>query len=155
LLLWQGVSVVRVYLSFLAYFNEVIGGPDGGARYVVDSNLDWGQDLRRLGTFVEAQRIDAIAVDYFGTSVPQYELGERFIPWRSALGPYPGWLAVSATTLHLAQGQWDPALRQKPEEAYAWLRGQSPTAKIGYSIWVFDLRPSRGAFPAPPTPQAP
>jgi hypothetical protein len=54
LLLWQGVSVVRVYLSFLAYFNKVIGGPDGGARYVVDSNLDWGQDLRRLGTFVEA-----------------------------------------------------------------------------------------------------
>jgi len=48
------VSVVRVYLSFLAYFNKVIGGPDGGARYVVDSNLDWGQDLRRLGTFVEA-----------------------------------------------------------------------------------------------------
>ena len=54
LLLWQGVSVVRVYPSFLAYFNEVIDGPDGGARYVVDSNLDWGQDLRRLGTFVEA-----------------------------------------------------------------------------------------------------
>ena len=94
-------------------------------------------------------------MNYFGTSVPQYELGERFIPWRSALGPYPGWLAVSATTLHLAQGQWDPAHRQKPEEAYAWLRGQSPTAKIGYSIWVFDLRPSRGAFPAPPTPRHP
>ena len=31
LLLWQGVSVVRVYPSFLAYFNEVVGGPDGGA----------------------------------------------------------------------------------------------------------------------------
>jgi hypothetical protein len=79
---------------------------------VVDSNLDCGQDLRRLGTFVEVQRIDAIAGDYFGTSSPQYELGERFIPWRSALRPYAGWLAVSATTLHIAQGRWDPALRQ-------------------------------------------
>jgi hypothetical protein len=117
------VSIVRVYRSFLAYFNGVIGGPDGGARYVVDSNLDWGQDLRRLGTFVEAQRIDEVAVDYFGTSVPQYEPGERFIPWWSALGPCPGWLAVSATALRLAQGQWDRALRQKPEEAYARLRG--------------------------------
>jgi hypothetical protein len=86
---------------------------------VVDSNLDCGQDLRRLGTFVEVQRIDAIAGDYFGTSSPQYELGERFIPWRSALRPYAGWLAVSATTLHIAQGRWDPALRQQPEEAYA------------------------------------
>jgi hypothetical protein len=101
--------------------------------------------LRWLGTFVEAQRIDAIAVDYFGTSVPRYELGEHFIPWQSALGPYPGWLAVSAPTLYLARGRCDPALEHKPENAYEWLRGKRPVAKSGYSIWVFDLRHRPGA----------
>jgi Dolichyl-phosphate-mannose-protein mannosyltransferase len=140
LVLWQAVSVVRVYPAFLAYFNEAIGGPAQGARYVVDSNLDWGQDLRRLRAFVEAHHIEQIAVDYFGGGSPAYELGPRSIPWWSAKGPYPGWLAVSATILQSAQGRWDPALGWQPEEAYAWLRGRTPVATIGYSIWVFDLR---------------
>ena len=89
LLLWLCVSVVRVFPSFLAYFNEAIGGPAKGGHFVVDSNLDWGQDLRRLRTFVDAAGIETIAVDYFGQSSPSYVLGEKYLPWRSALGPFP------------------------------------------------------------------
>jgi hypothetical protein len=140
LLAWQGVSVVRVYPAFLAYFNEVAGGPAAGAQYVVDSNLDWGQDLRRLRAFIEAQGIETIAVDYFGTSSPRYELGTAFVPWHSALGPYRGWLAVSASILYEARGRWDPALWHRAEDSYAWLQGKSPVTTIGYSIVVFDLR---------------
>lgn len=140
LLAWQVVSVLLVYPALLAYFNEAVGGPDGGANYVVDSNLDWGQDLGRLRQFVDAHQIQTIAVDYFGTSSLRYELGEKGIPWRSALGPYQGWLAVSANTLITAQGRWDPALGHPAEDAYAWLRGKEPVAKIGHSIYVYDLR---------------
>jgi 4-amino-4-deoxy-L-arabinose transferase-like glycosyltransferase len=143
ILIWQCVSVVRVYPSFLAYFNEAAGGPENGAHYVVDSNLDWGQDLRRLRAFVETQEIDKIAVNYFGTSLDRFELGERLIPWHSALGPYKGWLAVSATVLKLAHAWWDPALGHKAEDSYAWLQGKEPVAKIGYSIFVYDLRTGR------------
>jgi 4-amino-4-deoxy-L-arabinose transferase-like glycosyltransferase len=140
LLIWHCVSVVRVYPSFLAYFNEAAGGPENGAYYVVDSNLDWGQDLRRLRAFVEAQGIEKIAVNYFGTSHDRYELGERLMPWSSALGPPPGWLAVSATVLKVAQARWDPALGHRAEDSYRWLQGKEPVAKIGYSIFVYDLR---------------
>jgi 4-amino-4-deoxy-L-arabinose transferase-like glycosyltransferase len=143
LLVWQCVSVVRVYPSFLAYFNEAAGGPENGAHYVVDSNLDWGQDLRRLGAFVKTQGIEKIAVNYFGTSYDCYELGETLIPWRSALGPHEGWLAVSATVLKVAQARWDPALGHKAEDSYHWLQGKEPVAKIGYSIFVYDLRTIR------------
>ncbi len=143
LFVWQGVSVVRVYPAFLAYFNEAVGGPAGGAQYVVDSNLDWGQDVRRLRAFIDAQGLDSIAVDYFGTSSPRHELGAPFVPWGSALGPYPGWLAVSASILYEAQGRWDPALWHRAEDAYAWLQGKRPVTTIGYSIVVFDLRDSR------------
>jgi 4-amino-4-deoxy-L-arabinose transferase-like glycosyltransferase len=94
LLLWQCGSILHVYPAFLAYFNEAVGGPAGGGRYVGDSNLDWGQDLRRLRAFVDTQQIDRIAVAYFGGSSPSYELGRRYLPWNSALGPYKGWLAV-------------------------------------------------------------
>jgi len=143
LLVWQGVSVVRVYPAFLAYFNEAVGGPAGGAQYVVDSNLDWGQDVRRLRAFIDTHGLETIAVDYYGTSSPRHELGAPFVPWGSALGPYPGWLAVSATNLYEAQGRWDPALWHRAEDAYAWLQGKRPVTTIGYSIVVFDLRDSR------------
>jgi len=143
LLIWQCLSVVHVYPAFLAYFNEVGGGPGEGGRYVVDSNLDWGQDLRRLRRFVDTQGIDRIAVNCFGTSSERYELGEKLIPWRSAFGPSEGWLAVSATVLKVAQARWDPGLGHKIEDSYQWLEGQEPVAKIGYSIFVFDLRPKR------------
>jgi hypothetical protein len=143
LLIWQCLSVVLVYPSFLAYFNEAVGGPGEGGRYVVDSNLDWGQDLRRLRVFVETHGIDEIAVQYFGTSPERYELGEKLIPWRSAFGPYGGWLAVSATVLKVSQAQWDPALGHRIEDSYQWLAGKEPVAKVGYSIFVFDLRARR------------
>jgi hypothetical protein len=143
LLLWQCLSVVSVFPSFLAYFNEAIGGPGEGGHYVVDSNLDWGQDLQRLGAFVEAEGIEKIAVDYFGQSSPPYELGEKYVPWRSALGPYHGWLAVSATVLMVAQARWAPELGHRIEDSYQWLMDKEPVAKIGYSIFVFDLRAVR------------
>jgi 4-amino-4-deoxy-L-arabinose transferase-like glycosyltransferase len=143
LLTWQCVSVLRVYPAFLAYFNEAVGGPEGGANYVVDSNLDWGQDLRRLRAFVEAHRIEKIAVDYFGWASGRDALGERFISWRSALGPYQGWLAVSASILKRAQGRWDSTVKYQPDAAYEWLQGRAPVATIGYSIFVFDLRDIR------------
>ena len=144
LLLWQCGSVLHVYPAFLAYFNEAVGGPAGGMRYVGDSNLDWGQDLCRLRAFVDAHQIDKIAVDYFGSSSLRYELGQRYLPWQSALGPYKGWLAVSVTNWQIAQ-----TLRaSRPEHAYAWLQGKVPIARIGYSILVYDLRDLR--LPCPP-----
>jgi 4-amino-4-deoxy-L-arabinose transferase-like glycosyltransferase len=136
LILWQGGSVLHVYPAFLAYFNEAVGGPAGGVHYVGDSNLDWGQDLRRLRAFVDAQQIDRIAVAYFGGSSPPYELGRRYLPWRSAWGPYRGWLAISVTSWQIARALW----ASQPDDAFEWLRGREPVARIGYSILVYDLR---------------
>ena len=33
---------------YLAYFNESVGGPANGYKHLVDSSLDWGQDLPEL-----------------------------------------------------------------------------------------------------------
>src|SRR5262249_30716094 len=64
LLLWQAASVLRVHPSYLAYFNELAGGPDGGWKYANDSNLDWGQDVKRLAQFAERENLPGIAVAY-------------------------------------------------------------------------------------------
>jgi hypothetical protein len=46
--IWLILSTCTVLPDPLAYFNEIAGGPRGGDRFLIDSNLDWGQDERRL-----------------------------------------------------------------------------------------------------------
>ncbi len=54
LILWLVVGTLIVYPDYLAYFNGLAGGPSGGHRYLTDSNLDWGQDLKRLAHYLKA-----------------------------------------------------------------------------------------------------
>ncbi|PIV42797.1 MAG: hypothetical protein COS26_01610, partial [Candidatus Nealsonbacteria bacterium CG02_land_8_20_14_3_00_40_11] len=101
LISWQAVSVISVFPHFLAYFNESVGGPESGYKYVVDSNLDWGQDLKGLKNWVEKNGIDTIYLDYFGGGDPQYYLGTKFSPWWGSRNPKElpkgSYLAVSAS----------------------------------------------------------
>jgi 4-amino-4-deoxy-L-arabinose transferase-like glycosyltransferase len=79
LLLWYCLASVSVSPHHLAYFNEIAGGPRGGANWLVDSNLDWGQDLKRLRVYVEENRIASLKLSYFGTADPSY-YGIQFEP---------------------------------------------------------------------------
>jgi hypothetical protein len=132
LLAFYVISSLTVYPHFIAYFNEFAGGPDGGYRYIVDSNLDWGQDLRRLKKFVEKNNIDKIKVDYFGGGDVKYYLGDRAELWHADNGPTTGWLAVSATFLQTSRAySW---------ASYEWLDEHEPVEKIGYSIFVYNIK---------------
>jgi 4-amino-4-deoxy-L-arabinose transferase-like glycosyltransferase len=132
LLAWQAVSVLRVHPSYLAYFNELAGGPDGGWRYVVDSNIDWGQDLRRLAKFTQAHGITEIHLDYFGTAQPAYYLGEKYRGLSSCDSARHGWVTVSV--------MWYQHSRERPECDYRrWLPMDKLVTKIGYSLFVFQL----------------
>jgi len=80
-------SSLNSYPYFLSYFNEIAGGSENGYKFVVDSNYDWGQDLKRLKKFVEEKKIAKIKVDYFGGGDVYYYLGDRwekFDPRRSS-----------------------------------------------------------------------
>ena len=103
LLAWYAISSLRVYPHFIAHFNELAGGADGGYKYVVDSNLDWGQDLRRLKKFVEENKINHIKVDYFGGGDVKYYFGDKAEVWHADNGPTTGWLAVSASFLQTSR----------------------------------------------------
>lgn len=46
LLVWYVWGTVRIAPHYLAYANEVIGGPKNLWKYVADSNVDWGQDRK-------------------------------------------------------------------------------------------------------------
>ncbi|MFA4998545.1 MAG: glycosyltransferase family 39 protein [Candidatus Paceibacterota bacterium] len=142
LLLWQAVSVISVYPSILSYFNETIGGPSNGYLYVVDSNLDWGQDLKRLTKWVEDNKIEKIYINYFGGGDPSYYLKEKYVPW-SGTSPASefqkgNYLAVSATLLQGGRGVPIKGFSQ-PVGHYLWLNNYQPIAIIGNSIFVYYI----------------
>lgn len=138
LLVWQFFSVVKTYPSFLAYFNELAGGPSGGHRYVVDSNLDWGQDLNRLATFVKQRGIQTIYLDYFGRGDIAGQLGGIAREYHVEDGPVKGWLAISETYLENERGQPGKNIVKEPNR-YAWLESFEPVATIGYSLVVYFI----------------
>ena len=142
LLSWQAVSVIAIYPHFLAYFNEIGGGPNQGYIYTVDSNLDWGQDLKRLKKWTDDQEIDKIYVDYFGGSYTEYYLKEKFVPWWGTRDPKElpkgSYLAVSATFLQGGRGIPVSCFNQD-SGYYRWLYQYEPVAKIGYSIFVYYI----------------
>ncbi len=146
ILAFGAFSVIKVYPSFLAYFNELIGGPANGYKYVCDSNLDWGQDLKRLAQWVEKNKIDKIYVDYFGGATSSYYLKEKFSSWwgtRSPkdLMPEGGYLAVSATFLQGGRGEPAPGFKEQTGY-YRWLDQFSLVTVIGHSIFVFYIPPN-------------
>jgi hypothetical protein len=69
-LLWLLAANLHIYPHYLSYFNELIGGPGNGHRYLVDSNIDWGQDLKRLAHYARAHPNEAVKLAYFGAADP-------------------------------------------------------------------------------------
>ena len=142
LAVWLVLSSLLIYPHYLAYFNELVGPPNG-YRVLVDSNLDWGQDLPGLRTWMEENNVETVYLSWFGIAPPeQYGVRYRFLPgWppfeQPALRvyhperPLPGVYAISATHL---QG----AILDDPD-TFAFFRSQQPIARIGYSIHIYQV----------------
>jgi Dolichyl-phosphate-mannose-protein mannosyltransferase len=132
LLTWQAITVLRIHPSYIAYFNEVAGGPDGGAEWATDSNLDWGQDLKRLVKFMDAHGIREVQLDYFGSAPAEVYLLGRYRPIGECSEPQPGWVAVSSLRY--------VGSRERVECDYRrWLTKERLVARVGYSIFVFRV----------------
>ena len=106
----------------------------------MDSNLDWGQDLKRLEEWRKENKIEKLALDYFGGGSPEYYL-KGFESWRSQKGmPLEGsYFAISATFLQGAHGKPAPGFVRIPEDSYEWLAGLTPIARAGDSIFIYQI----------------
>jgi hypothetical protein len=158
LMLWYGGSTVAAFPNYLSYFNEIIGGPTNADKYFSDSSVDWGQDLKRLKTYVtNHSEIKHIAVDYFGGGVPQYYFCQPkyddngrpvqsadgydcshsvFEQWHAENGVYTGqYIAVSETFLE--NDRYFAVVNN--QVGYGYLRALNPVAKVGNSIYVYKL----------------
>ena len=140
---WYLIASIMAYPHYLAYFNESVGGAKNGHNYVLDSNLDWGQDLKRLTQWVNDNNIDNIHVHYFGGADPKYYLGEKYWPWWGDRNPADikagQWLAVSATLLQEGRGKATAGF-DKITDYYLWLDKHNLITTIGHSIFVYQMK---------------
>ncbi|MFA6391432.1 MAG: glycosyltransferase family 39 protein [Patescibacteria group bacterium] len=132
LLSWYIVSTILIYPNFLAYFNESIGGPKNGSKYVTDSNIDWGQDVIKLKRYLDANNINEYYFTYFGSLWTSY-YGIPFQPVprltnQEELDKLDRIVAISISALYSNDG------------TYKALRSIEPDDRIGYSINIYDFR---------------
>jgi hypothetical protein len=149
--LWYLASSLSAFPHYIPYFNELAGGPIGGARYLADSNLDWGQDLKGLKRYMERQGIERVWLSYFGTANPDYHgiayepLPGSVFPARRAIAAsllatdrmpkVSGTIAISMTNL---QGVYLPFIGVN-RDYFAPYRDVAPIARIGDSILVYRV----------------
>ena len=151
MLIGYAFGTLRIYPHYLAYFNEFIGGPRNGYKYLADSFLDWGQDLKGLKIYLDENDIKKIKLAYFGSAdAGYYGIDYDYLPSVGLAPRVPGdkwWyelkkseelpplelaggrMAVSATLL---AGVFLPGY-------YSALRDFEPVDQIGYSILIYDL----------------
>ncbi|MBZ5583938.1 MAG: glycosyltransferase family 39 protein [Acidobacteriia bacterium] len=135
LMLWTAVSSWAAHPDYLAYFNEIAGrNPE---RILVDSDLDWGQDMGLLAKELKRRRVEYFHMRCMFTG-DDTKLG---LPFWDGLDPYrpvKGWVAVSFTMLKTYS--WVAAQeRGRTDNGFAWLERYQPVARVGRSILLYYI----------------
>lgn len=152
--LWQFAVVARTCPDFLSYFNVAAGGAENGYYYMVDSNLDWGQELPKLAEYARTRNLPTIKLAYFGAGSPSalgIDAEQCPLQYRDFELPRAeitaGTYVVSATYLqglYNGDAPWFdkfPKLRDNWElfrPLLARFRSRPPKDRIGHTLFVYE-----------------
>jgi hypothetical protein len=126
---------LSVWPDYLAFFNQLVGGPRNGYQYLVDSSLDWGQDLPGLHQWLEKNAPAAsgspVYLSYFGTGDPKfYGINALLLPGYFDVAPpqtFPlqqGVFCLSATMLQGVYSRFPPPWTPANETLYGQVRAE-------------------------------
>jgi hypothetical protein len=130
LILWMVLSSALAHPDYLSYFNELAGRhPE---RILVDSDLDWGQDMYRVAAKLKEVGATQVAVDPILVQNPQTLHDFPPLVPLNPDAPVPGWNAVSMTLLKERTGMFADYPRAKP-----WAEQLPPTIRVGrtWLLW--------------------
>lgn len=139
------LSSLRSFPDYLAYSNEVWGGPANTYRVLTDSNVDWGQGLKATKRYLDRHHITDCWLAYFGSADPDYyQIPCKLLPdvfavwWGKPVDVVPpvfeGTVLIGAT--QMAAVYWGP----EELNPYEQFLGLPPADSIGGSIQVFSGR---------------
>ncbi len=148
---WLIAGTLSIFPHYLSYFNELAGGPVAGYQHLVDSNLDWGQDLPALREWIDTYRPDDLHLGFFGAAYPErYGIRAKGVPGYplnayghevdgfTSYSLQPGQYAISATLLRIG-------LVFKQFNIYQAFQARAPIGRAGYSILIYDVSYPPGA----------
>lgn len=138
--------VLTLFLSlwthphYLAYFNQLAGGPDNGWKILADSNIDWGQDLQSLSDYLDQNDIALPNISWFGTATLEaYGIQGATIPVKENTlydSFYPDW--PSPGTYIISVTQLLGVYLDNPDR-FHWFQEREPQDKVGYSMFIYDV----------------
>jgi hypothetical protein len=123
LIAWQVSTLWIANPDYLPYFNEAVPHPE---RLLIDSGLDWGQDLRRLEWRLSELKVPHLSFAYLGTA----DLSREPLPPYKPLLPRQratGWIAITALA------------REHEPVGYAWLSDYKPVQRVGKTIDLYYI----------------
>ncbi len=141
--LWYAIGTAVVFPNEISFFNELVGGPDQGWRYLTTSNTDWLQGWKELQTWQKETGI------VFGYTGPEGYLGlsdygliydplppvagsdsSRLSPW---LFPRPGHYIVGSSILS--------GMNVADVDNFSWFRYREPDSVIAHSLYYYKVTP--------------
>lgn len=147
LVLFHVASSIRGFPNYLAYVNELWGGPEHAYRNLADSNVDWGQGLKAMRRYLDQQHIRDCWFAYYGSVAANsayYKIPCKPLPASVAhlvqmpMPVFPQFIdgPVFISASELSGTQWGSA----EANPYLPFRKIAPAAVIAGSILVFDGR---------------
>jgi 4-amino-4-deoxy-L-arabinose transferase-like glycosyltransferase len=144
LLIFQAVSTTRTYPAYLAYANELWGGPSQTYKYLSDSNVDWAQQLKSTRRYLEQRGVKDCWFVYFGEGVVDtryYGIPCKPLPTADSLWvdePAEAPPAIDGPVLISAGDLSGFEFGAGPLNPYEQFKNLRPTAVIDYGVFVFD-----------------
>ncbi|HVF61431.1 MAG TPA: glycosyltransferase family 39 protein [Thermoanaerobaculia bacterium] len=148
LLAFYPLAALRATPDTIDYFNPLAAGR--GDAFLLDSNLDWGQGLKRLAAWMERERVEKVGLAYFGHVDPAIYGIAWELPKQNG---GPEWTAVSANFLHgLPYATYDRGrIVPVPAGAFTWLAAYPERRYLGGGLFLVRTgrSPTRGTRSSP------
>jgi hypothetical protein len=143
---WYVAGTLYLFPNEMTYFNQLAGGAREGYRYLVDYTQDWGQSFKQLRSWLETNPGPRPKVAYFtrmhpgfyGMAIDPMSPADEADPLAAPFRPPAGRYVIGVTPLQGVVGP-DPMTLE-------WFRHVTPTAKVGETLFVYDVEPFGGRW---------
>ncbi len=150
------LSSLSCFPHSLAYFNEVVGGPTQGHRYLSGTNIDWGHNVFYLRDELQRRGWDSVGVSLWTRydlklagieaeikKIPKLKLADRVVvgPMREDFKLLePGRYAMSVCLVQGTMGVSNSIQQDDPiDNGFTYFQEFKPVGHVGHSIWLYEL----------------
>ena len=158
---WQAAAVLTYAPHWMSYFNEAAGGPQNGHEWLVDSNIDWGQDIQLLKQWQDAHPETTPLRAALNTGFEPADIGLKYglaTPYVAGQSERSGasrgwelpaaWYAISVCQLkgyHYSVPNGDGSRTPSAGHFTYFMEHFEPVDMIGYSIYIYHITEEQAA----------